>query len=87
MTDYITIKMPLAHWRQLVSDYEDMCGVGEDEIEILQDVTEVADDCRCTYCGQCKHDHEGWAHKWNEACPFTHSHTRQWCGYSECREV
>lgn len=20
------------------------------------------------------------------ACPFTQSHTREWCGYSECRE-
>jgi hypothetical protein len=22
------------------------------------------DDCRCAYCGQCKHDHGGWKHEW-----------------------
>lgn len=40
MTKYIYLKMPESHWRQLVSDYEDMCGVGEEEIEILQDYEE-----------------------------------------------
>lgn len=31
----VTITLPLAHWRQIVSDIENMCGVGADEIEIL----------------------------------------------------
>lgn len=35
---YITIRLPKSHWRQIVSDLENMCGCGEDEIEILQDV-------------------------------------------------
>lgn len=27
-------------------------------------------------------------HEWveYELCPYTHSHTKSWCGYDECRE-
>lgn len=35
----ITITLPEANWRLIVSDIEDMCGCGADEIEILQNVT------------------------------------------------
>lgn len=38
MVDLITIRLPLRHWRQIVSDIEDMCGCDEDEIEILSKV-------------------------------------------------
>jgi hypothetical protein len=30
-------------------------------------VTDMSDnDCRCAYCGICKHDHRGWSHEWIE---------------------
>lgn len=24
----------------------------------------MMDDCRCSICNCCKHDHNGWAHEW-----------------------
>ncbi len=41
---YITIRISESSWRQLVSDYEDMCGCGEDEIEILSDYEVVGEE-------------------------------------------
>ena len=38
VTKYVTLRMPEAHWDQIVDDIENMCG-GSDEIEILSDVT------------------------------------------------
>lgn len=38
MSKMITLRLPESHWRQIVSDLENMCGVGEEEIEILQEV-------------------------------------------------
>jgi hypothetical protein len=29
---------------------------------------------------------EGYTEFREGACPFTHAHTRRWCGYAECRE-
>lgn len=34
----ITIRLPRSHWSQIVSDLENMCGTGEEDIEILQQV-------------------------------------------------
>lgn len=34
----ITIRLPESHWRQIVSDIENMCGTSEEDIEILQEV-------------------------------------------------
>jgi hypothetical protein len=36
--DILTIRIPRADWVQIVSDIENMCGCGRDEIEILQSV-------------------------------------------------
>lgn len=33
-----------------------------------------------------KVDPFGTAHEVVRECPFSHAHTRRWCGYSECRE-
>jgi hypothetical protein len=41
---YVTIRLPLADWLQIVSDIESMCGTSADEIEILQDVKELSRD-------------------------------------------
>jgi hypothetical protein len=39
----VTVTMPLSHWRQIVSDIENMCGTGDhSEIEILSQF-EVSD--------------------------------------------
>lgn len=34
----VTIRLPQAHWRQIVSDIQGMCGCGRGEIEILSSV-------------------------------------------------
>jgi hypothetical protein len=31
----VTVRMPLSHWRQIVSDYEDFCGRSRTGIEVL----------------------------------------------------
>lgn len=36
--DLITIRLPRSHWSQIVDDIENMCGMSEDEIEILRSV-------------------------------------------------
>lgn len=38
MTEQIVIRMPKADWEQMVSDYENYCGLPESDIEVLQDV-------------------------------------------------
>lgn len=38
MTKYVTIRLPMADWDQIVSDIENMCGTGADQIEILSSV-------------------------------------------------
>lgn len=43
MAELITIRLPLAHWHQIVDDIENMCGTSSEDIEILQEV-EVLDD-------------------------------------------
>ena len=35
----VTVRLPLSHWNQIVSDIENMCGTSSEHIEILQDVT------------------------------------------------
>jgi hypothetical protein len=32
----VTVRMPLSHWNQIVSDIENMCGESAENIEILQ---------------------------------------------------
>lgn len=41
----ITLRLPLSHWQQIVNDIEDMCGVGQDDIEILSQVEHVDNRC------------------------------------------
>lgn len=36
MDDLITIVIPRGDWNQIVSDIENMCGCGSEDIEILQ---------------------------------------------------
>ena len=31
----VTVSLPMSHWQQIVSDIENMCGVGAYDIEIL----------------------------------------------------
>lgn len=62
MTDLITIRIPASDWNQIVSDIENMCGVGKDEIEILQSVEvldEVSNDGCCDSCGGAGGDYSG----------------------------
>lgn len=33
----VTIQLPMASWKQIVSDIENMCGTQAENIEILQD--------------------------------------------------
>jgi hypothetical protein len=33
--EYTTIRLPKSHWRQIVDNIEEMCGVGRENIEIL----------------------------------------------------
>jgi hypothetical protein len=42
-SEFITVRIPRDCWDQLVSDYENMCGVEKEEIEILQDAYVVED--------------------------------------------
>jgi hypothetical protein len=35
---WVTVRLPKSSWGQIVDDIENMCGVGAEEIEILQDV-------------------------------------------------
>ena len=39
----IILRLPRSHWRQIVSDLEQICGCAEEEIEILQEVEILAD--------------------------------------------
>jgi hypothetical protein len=38
----VIIELPLAHWNQIVSDIENMCGQSAEHIEILRQVTIMA---------------------------------------------
>lgn len=38
MSKYVVVTLPQAHWDQIVSDIENMCGADAEEIEILSDV-------------------------------------------------
>lgn len=40
--EIVTIRLPLDHWEQIVSDIEDMCG-SSDDIEILSKVERLDD--------------------------------------------
>jgi hypothetical protein len=38
----VTVRLPLSHWNQIVSDLENMCGTSAEDIEILQQAEIVA---------------------------------------------
>lgn len=44
MDEVITVRIPLRDWNQIVNDIENMCGVGRDEIEILQSAVVLEDE-------------------------------------------
>jgi hypothetical protein len=48
----VTIHIPRGDWNQIVDDIENMCGVGREEIEILQSAMEHP--CRFGACEECK---------------------------------
>lgn len=41
--DMITVRLPRSHWRQIVDDVENMCGLPARDIEILRRVDGLAD--------------------------------------------
>lgn len=36
--DLVTVRLPRAHWQQIVDDIENMCGTSAEDIEILSSV-------------------------------------------------
>jgi hypothetical protein len=44
--EILTIRIPRADWAQIVSDIENMCGCGRDQIEILQSAQIVEEPAR-----------------------------------------
>lgn len=87
MTDYEQIVRALLRGRVC------MCGVAVDSDEsyriLAADLERLM---ACDACGDSALDHGGWYHRFEprrrdrDPCPYTHAHTRHWCGHPDCRE-
>jgi hypothetical protein len=73
----------------LSSEWDDVCNIPQldDDASEYQMALSKAKDFRVYYNHvRVVKIHPGGLREVIRECPYTHSHTRNWCGYSECRK-